>query len=499
MNLSKRIFLLITLATLVCDISYSQKIIKLTKVNGVYTIPCLVNGIPMNFIFDTGASEVSISLAEAIFLYKQGLLADEDIKEDIKYKLANGQVEEGTKINLKKITIDGLIMENVEASIVHNLNAPLLFGLNAISQLGKVVIEGDKLFVYPKRIEQVENAEAFIIDSTFKSNVQQIFLTLFQTLKTKDSKAFYSQYDHLFYFPYSISLKSLDTTFMGFNDLLEFGIKHNLDWAQIKTNNIKITIDSNWGVIIKFWYNDIEYVMESKFYSNSYSTEKILWFPIDFSTINIYNYNSAVKKNNAAYNNNEISLKEFHYKSVENAEWYHKLFTKTDTQFFGEFGVSDLADIHLYRVEYLISDEKDYIGAIQDCNRIIELLTSGLTLGNAYFFRGLCKYMLGDHKSAIIDFNKNTVLSPNLTYFLGYRNVYFFRASAKYSLKNYVGAIDDYNKAIEVDPKDYEAYFNRGLIKYSYLNNTKEGCLDMSKAGELGSKDAYEFIKDYCQ
>ena len=43
------------------------------KINGVYQIPCKVNGIPMNFIFDTGATDVTISLVEAKFLIKQGL------------------------------------------------------------------------------------------------------------------------------------------------------------------------------------------------------------------------------------------------------------------------------------------------------------------------------------------------------------------------------------------------------------------------------------------
>jgi len=41
------------------------------KVNGVYTIPCKVNGIDMRFILDTGASNVTISLTEAKFLIKQ--------------------------------------------------------------------------------------------------------------------------------------------------------------------------------------------------------------------------------------------------------------------------------------------------------------------------------------------------------------------------------------------------------------------------------------------
>lgn len=42
--------------------------------NGLYLIPCKVNGVPMKFIFDTGASNVCISMAEAVFLLKNGYI-----------------------------------------------------------------------------------------------------------------------------------------------------------------------------------------------------------------------------------------------------------------------------------------------------------------------------------------------------------------------------------------------------------------------------------------
>jgi hypothetical protein len=42
-----------------------------------------------------------------------------------------------------------------------------------------------------------------------------------------------------------------------------------------------------------------------------------------------------------------------------------------------------------------------------------------------------------------------------------------------------------------------EAYYNRGLV-HIYLQDREKGCLDMSKAGELGITDAYSVIKKYC-
>ena len=37
---------------------YSQTVIEMEKHNGVYKLECKINGIPMDFIFDTGASNV---------------------------------------------------------------------------------------------------------------------------------------------------------------------------------------------------------------------------------------------------------------------------------------------------------------------------------------------------------------------------------------------------------------------------------------------------------
>jgi hypothetical protein len=107
---------------------------------GVSIIPCKVNSVPMSFVFDTGASEVSISLTEANFMFKNGYLSKSDIFGVSEYENANGEISEGINIILREIEIQGLILYNVRASIVKNMDAPLLLGQSAISKLGTIQI-----------------------------------------------------------------------------------------------------------------------------------------------------------------------------------------------------------------------------------------------------------------------------------------------------------------------------------------------------------------------
>tara|TARA_R110001599_G_scaffold112532_2_gene277351 strand:+ start:10379 stop:11203 length:825 start_codon:yes stop_codon:yes gene_type:complete len=123
------------------------------KTNGVYKLNCKVNGVPMNFIFDTGASNVSISKTEALFLIKQGLITKEDIIGNINYQVANGEIHEGTKINLKTFEIEGLTINNVTATVVHTQNSPLLLGQSLLSKLGKFSIDGDNLIIESTKSE----------------------------------------------------------------------------------------------------------------------------------------------------------------------------------------------------------------------------------------------------------------------------------------------------------------------------------------------------------
>jgi len=126
-------------------IDEKPSIVKMTKYGGIYEIPVKINGVNMDFIFDTGASGISISETEAMFLAKQGKITEEDIIGGIESIDALGNISEGTEINLREVQIGDRKLKNVQASVVHNAIAPILLGQSALSRFGKVTIDYQRM------------------------------------------------------------------------------------------------------------------------------------------------------------------------------------------------------------------------------------------------------------------------------------------------------------------------------------------------------------------
>ncbi len=108
---------------------------------GTFEIPCDINGLQLQMIFDTGASDVTISSVEANFMFKNGYLSDKDIKGKKYYQIANGQISEGTTITLREVKIGDAVLHNVDASVVKSQKAPLLLGQSAMERFGTITID----------------------------------------------------------------------------------------------------------------------------------------------------------------------------------------------------------------------------------------------------------------------------------------------------------------------------------------------------------------------
>ena len=118
-----------------------KNIIKMEKENGVKYVWIEINGLKLRFIFDTGASSICISSSEASVLYRQGTLQKEDILNVEYFQDATGKISEGTKINLRTVKIGNRILENIEATVIDNIDAPLLLGQTVFEKFGTIEID----------------------------------------------------------------------------------------------------------------------------------------------------------------------------------------------------------------------------------------------------------------------------------------------------------------------------------------------------------------------
>ena len=128
------------------DAVQTERVVEVpfSAANGVTTVKCSINGLPLTFVFDTGASNVSISQTEASFMYKNGYLSKKDIVGNSAYITADGSISIGTNIILQKIDFGGLELKAVRASVVGNQRAPLLLGQSVLQRLGKIEIDNQR-------------------------------------------------------------------------------------------------------------------------------------------------------------------------------------------------------------------------------------------------------------------------------------------------------------------------------------------------------------------
>lgn len=94
------------------------------------------------------------------------------------------------------------------------------------------------------------------------------------------------------------------------------------------------------------------------------------------------------------------------------------------------------------------------------------------------------------YDEAIEDVNKAIKLYPN------FAEAYYNRANLMAISGKLPEAYEDYTRAIELEPNMGEAYYNRGLVQI-FMKDTRKGCMDLSKAGELGILSAYDILKQF--
>jgi tetratricopeptide (TPR) repeat protein len=174
------------------------------------------------------------------------------------------------------------------------------------------------------------------------------------------------------------------------------------------------------------------------------------------------------------------------------ANYYLKDYTNAVKYFSLALIAKQVPDIFFIR-SISKSELNDKLGAIWDLDKLIELGESKgqydmATVYNnkAYALVGLKKY-----KEALPLVKKALSLNSNIWY------IWDTSGEINYNLKLYKECISDMEKAISLNP-DGNSYYYCGLSKVK-LMQSKNACKDFSKAGELGKKEAYQAINQYCK
>lgn len=118
--------------------------IPFTRQGGVCQVKCAINGLPLYFVFDTGASDVSISSVEANFMLKNGYLTDADFMGKQNFVSATGEIHEGTIINLREVRVGDIVLKDVKASVVKSQHAPLLLGQTVFRRFGTLEVDNEQ-------------------------------------------------------------------------------------------------------------------------------------------------------------------------------------------------------------------------------------------------------------------------------------------------------------------------------------------------------------------
>lgn len=126
------------------DLTESVVKVPYTELGGVKTIPVKVNGVTLDMIYDTGCSGLHLSLTELQVLIKNGALNEDDLLGSTYSTIADGSIVQNGLINVRNIEIggpDGIVLNNVKASVALNQEAPVLLGNGVMDRVAEASVD----------------------------------------------------------------------------------------------------------------------------------------------------------------------------------------------------------------------------------------------------------------------------------------------------------------------------------------------------------------------
>ena len=112
--------------------------IPLIKEGGVYRVSVLINAvIPLHFMVDSGAADVSIPADVVMTLVRTGTLSDQDFVGEQTYRLADGSEVKSKTFRIRQLKVGDRVVDNVLGSIA-DVNGSLLLGQTFLSRFKSV-------------------------------------------------------------------------------------------------------------------------------------------------------------------------------------------------------------------------------------------------------------------------------------------------------------------------------------------------------------------------
>ncbi len=112
--------------------------------DGHFHVAAEVDGTPVRFLIDTGASDVSLSQADA----KRIGFETKSLKYTRRYNTANGTVW-AAPVRLKRVRVGPLTLTDVSAAVNDSDMSGSLLGISFLSRLKGYRVEGDKMVLTP--------------------------------------------------------------------------------------------------------------------------------------------------------------------------------------------------------------------------------------------------------------------------------------------------------------------------------------------------------------
>jgi len=118
--------------------------ISVHEVGGTFLVPVSINDrLTLDFIIDSGASDVSIPADVVITLMRKGTLSRADFRGTRTYVLADGSTVPSATFVIRSLRVGGYTIQNVTASVA-SVNGSLLLGQSFLKRFNSWSIDNHR-------------------------------------------------------------------------------------------------------------------------------------------------------------------------------------------------------------------------------------------------------------------------------------------------------------------------------------------------------------------